>query len=293
VAVRGQFVLTNAVQRLAVAGGTCTLTLTDGRVLGAHAVILATGVDYRRLEVPGLDAFIGAGVFYGSPLAEAPRLKGGRAFVVGAGNSAGQAAIHLADHGAVVTILARGIDLRETMSEYLVHEIEQAPRITVPTRTTLIAVHGEGRLKNHPARSRRSDRRAGRRGVRDGWRSPAHHMAAHTTARDTSGYVLTGTRRNRGQRSDLHSHMRPVCPASSRSEMCARARKSELRQRSVRDLSASNTSTSTCLSPVTQGPAHETARLSPPAPSVVPSARAPLRTPARFDRASGTTGQLM
>jgi thioredoxin reductase (NADPH) len=189
-----QFVLTNAVQRLAVAGGTCTLTLTDGSVLGAHAIILATGVDYRRLEVPGLDAFIGAGVFYGSPLAEAPRLKGGRAFVVGAGNSAGQAAIHLADHGALVTILARGIDLRETMSEYLVHEIEQAPRITVRTRTTLIAVHGEGRLETITLRGPDAvtDEQADAVFVMIG-AHPHTTWLPHTIARDTSGYVLTGT----------------------------------------------------------------------------------------------------
>jgi pimeloyl-ACP methyl ester carboxylesterase len=131
------------------------------------AIILATGVDYRRL---------------------------GWAFVVGAGNSAGQAAIHLADHGAVVTILARGIDLRETMSEYLVHEIEQAPRITVRTRTTLIAVHGEGRLETIALRGPDAvtDEQADAVFVMIG-AHPHTTWLPHTIARDTSGYVLTGT----------------------------------------------------------------------------------------------------
>src|SRR5205814_4384614 len=84
-----------------------TLELEDGRTIRARVVILATGASYRRLDIPGLDELIGAGVFYGGPVSEAPTLAGKEVFVVGGGNSAGQATLHLARYARHVTILIR------------------------------------------------------------------------------------------------------------------------------------------------------------------------------------------
>ena len=100
------------------------LTLDDGAVVAARAVILACGVTYRRLGVAPLEALVGRGVFYGASTTQARALQGADVVVVGAGNSGGQAALHLARYAAHVTIVARGRSLSSTMSDYLVREIE-------------------------------------------------------------------------------------------------------------------------------------------------------------------------
>ena len=96
------------------------LMLSDGAVATARAVILACGVSYRRLGVPSIEALVGAGVFYGTAASQARDLEGFDAVVVGAGNSGGQAALHLARYAVRVTLVARGTSLRDTMSAYLV-----------------------------------------------------------------------------------------------------------------------------------------------------------------------------
>src|SRR5262249_43660214 len=96
------------------------VTLSDGRHVRARAVILATGATYRRLGVPSLDALTGAGVFYGGLASEAPGLRGKDVYVVGGGNSAGQAALHLARYARQVTIVVRAHALEAGMSHYLV-----------------------------------------------------------------------------------------------------------------------------------------------------------------------------
>jgi thioredoxin reductase (NADPH) len=123
------------------------LTLSNGVVARAGAVLLACGVSYRKLAIPALDALVGAGVFYGAATGAARALTGLPAYVVGAGNSAGQAALHLARHGADVAIVARRSTLRDTMSDYLVHEIDAHGRIAVHTRTEVVDAGGEGHLE--------------------------------------------------------------------------------------------------------------------------------------------------
>src|SRR5204863_231206 len=100
------------------------LSLSDGRRIGAAAVILATGASYRRLGVPSLEALNGAGVFYGGPASEGHALIGKDVYVVGGGNSAGQAALYLARYVRRVTLLVRAQSLDAGMSHYLVPEIE-------------------------------------------------------------------------------------------------------------------------------------------------------------------------
>ncbi len=123
------------------------LVLEDGRSVRAAAVILATGASYRRLGIPELEELIGAGVFYGGPASEAPSLAGTDAFVVGGGNSAGQAALHLARYARHVSLLVRGGSLAGGMSRYLVTAIENAPNITVRAGTAVVAGEGESHLE--------------------------------------------------------------------------------------------------------------------------------------------------
>jgi thioredoxin reductase (NADPH) len=122
------------------------LTLADGRRVTGRAVILATGAEYTRLEVPSLDPLIGAGVFYGGPASEAPGLHGKDVYVAGGANSAGQAALHLAKYARRVTLVVRAGSLDAGMSHYLVQAIEAAPNIEVRTGTTIVGGGGNGSL---------------------------------------------------------------------------------------------------------------------------------------------------
>jgi thioredoxin reductase (NADPH) len=121
--------------------------LSDGDEVAAEAVVVASGVSWRRLGVPRLEALVGAGVFYGAAGAEARAMEGQDVFVVGAGNSAGQAALHLAKYAASVTVLARGPDLAASMSDYLVQELEQARNVAVRLRTRVVDGLGDHRLE--------------------------------------------------------------------------------------------------------------------------------------------------
>lgn len=105
------------------------------------------GVSYRRLGVPALEELRGAGVFYGASIAEARALEGRRAFVVGGGNSAGQAVMHLQKHASEVVLVVRGGDLAETMSHYLRREIEAARNVEVVFHSEVVDGGGTGRLQ--------------------------------------------------------------------------------------------------------------------------------------------------
>jgi thioredoxin reductase (NADPH) len=122
--------------------------LADGAELTARTVVLATGASYQRLGVPRLEALVGAGVFYGGGITEAPATTGRHVFVVGAGNSAGQAAVHLAKYAGQVTMIVRGAGLAASMSDYLVKTVEATVNIDVRLRTTVIDGHGAGRLED-------------------------------------------------------------------------------------------------------------------------------------------------
>jgi thioredoxin reductase (NADPH) len=128
----------------------------DGSEVSARAVIIATGVAWRRLGVPALEALVGAGVFYGAAGAEARAMAGRHVFVVGAGNSAGQAALHLARYAASVTLAVRGQGLRASMSEYLVTEISKTAGIAVRTGTEVIDGGGRASLQTLTLRDRAS-----------------------------------------------------------------------------------------------------------------------------------------
>ena len=142
------FVFTNRVTALTSNDGEHVLTLEDGSQVAARAVILATGVTYRRLDIPELDRLVGAGVFYGAAGVMASAVAGENVFVVGGANSAGQAALHLAKYAARVTLLVRGSSLAAGMSDYLVRQIEATPNLAVRLGTQVVGGAGNARLES-------------------------------------------------------------------------------------------------------------------------------------------------
>ena len=190
-----EMVLADQAVELSADGPHRVVTTRRGR-LRARAVVIATGVDWRRLEVPALEAFFGVGVFYGAAISEAEAMSGRQVVVVGGGNSAGQAAIHLAKRAAGVTIAVRGPSLAETMSDYLIREIAASPRITLRRNTEVVDAAGRGRLESLV--------------LRDNVTGSAETFAADAlfvmigaeprtdwldgvVARDPAGYLLTGS----------------------------------------------------------------------------------------------------
>jgi thioredoxin reductase (NADPH) len=113
----------------------------------ARTGIAATGVHWRRLEAPGVDGLIGAGVHYGSSPGDAPLYRDGDVFIVGGANSAGQAALHLAGFARKVTLVCRADSLDEGMSRYLVERIEAHDRVDVRTASTVVEAHGDHSLE--------------------------------------------------------------------------------------------------------------------------------------------------
>ena len=123
------------------------LKLGDGNEISCHAVLIATGVQWRRLEVPGMDRLQGSGVYYGGGSQEALSYKGETVYVVGGANSAGQAALHFAQYADKVVMLVRGDSLSATMSRYLIDQIEKTPNIQLWTHAAVIEVHGDTHLE--------------------------------------------------------------------------------------------------------------------------------------------------
>jgi thioredoxin reductase (NADPH) len=123
------------------------IRLSTGEPLRAQTLVCASGVAWRWLDVPGVDGFFGHGVYFGAGLSEAPLLQGKKLIVVGGGNSAGQAALHLADYAERVTMLCRGSSLAASLSGYLLDRIRAHDRIEVRLESQVTAVTGDGRLE--------------------------------------------------------------------------------------------------------------------------------------------------
>jgi thioredoxin reductase (NADPH) len=172
-----------------------TLRTADGAEFEAGAVVLASGVSYRRLENPALAALEGSGVFYGASAAEAKALAGRRVFVVGGGNSAGQAAMHLCRWAERVTLVVRGPSLAASMSSYLREAIEAAANVEVMLETEVAGGEGESRLESLSLRDLASGATATVAAdalfVLIGAR-PGTEWLPEEIARDEWGYVLTG-----------------------------------------------------------------------------------------------------
>jgi thioredoxin reductase (NADPH) len=190
-----RFLFMHRIVELARSGSAFELSLSDGRRVAASGVILAGGASYRRLNIPSLEALNGAGVFYGGPTSEAPALVGKDVYVTGGGNSAGQAALHLARYARRVTIVVRAQSLAEGMSSYLVEAIEAAPNIEVNVGTSVVGGGGDGHLQElvlrESAIGKETDVTADALFVMIGARPQTDWLPADV-ARDSHGFVLTG-----------------------------------------------------------------------------------------------------
>src|SRR5918993_2749813 len=171
------------------------VSLSDGGAVTGRAAILAPGVSYRRLDVPGLDELTGLGVFYGASVAEAHGFAGLDVYVVGGANSAGQAALHLAKFAERVTLVVRGASLAEGMSDYLVKHIEATENIDVRLNTQVVDGGGDGHLERlvlHDASSERTETvPAAALFIHIGAR-PHTEWLPPEIERDEAGYVITG-----------------------------------------------------------------------------------------------------
>jgi thioredoxin reductase (NADPH) len=177
-------------------GAELVVTLAGGSEVRSRAVIVATGMSYRRLGIRALDALAGAGVFYGAASTEARALKGREVYVVGGANSAGQAAVHLARYATRVTMLVRGPTLADSMSDYLIQEIGSAANIEVRCRVAVTGGAGRGRLDRLTLTSLDSGTTetvpASALFVLIG-AEPRTQWLPDAVQRDPSGFVLTGT----------------------------------------------------------------------------------------------------
>jgi thioredoxin reductase (NADPH) len=124
-------------------GGLHTVSMADGSLVRTRSVVIATGVDYRRLDVPELESLVGRGVYYGAAVSEAPSMAGEDVYVVGGGNSAGQAALHLARYARQVTLLVRGPSLAASMSDYLISQLEATRNVALRYRTAVVGGRSE------------------------------------------------------------------------------------------------------------------------------------------------------
>ncbi len=174
---------------------TTHLLHTGGGQIRARAVVISSGVAYRKLRIPAIDDLVGLGVFYGAAMTAAREMEGANVFVVGGGNSAGQAAVHLSRFARSVTILVRRPSLDETMSRYLINELQYNRRVSVRTGAEVVDGGGEGRLGWIAIRDRASGavEEVPASGLflllgaepRCDWLPPE-------VARDEAGFVLTG-----------------------------------------------------------------------------------------------------
>jgi thioredoxin reductase (NADPH) len=169
--------------------------LADGTDVSCYAVVLATGVAVRMLEVPGLEPLFGIGVYYGAAMTEAAIYRGQDVCIVGGGNSAGQGALFFSRYARRVTLLVRRASLAGAMSQYLIDRIEAAPNIEVLTRAEVAAVRGDGRLERvvvrHLEDGGERELEAAAMFILIG-AAPRTDVVAGLVERDEKGFILTG-----------------------------------------------------------------------------------------------------
>ena len=190
-----KMIFAQEVSSLRAAADGLVIGLGDGNEVTTRSVVLATGVSWRRLGIPKLESLIGAGVFYGAAGTEARAMRGKHVTIVGAGNSAGQAAAHLAKHAATVTLLVRGDSLAKSMSDYLIGELRRTPNVFVRLGVELVDGEGEEQLETIVVRDRASGELECI--ATDGLfvmigAEPRTDWIGDAVARDERGFILTG-----------------------------------------------------------------------------------------------------
>jgi thioredoxin reductase (NADPH) len=138
------------------------IKLRDGNEISCHALLIASGLSWKRLDIPGIEPLQEAGVYYGASMAEAALCSGEDVYVIGGANSAGQAAVYFAQFARSVTMLVRGDSLERGMSQYLIDQIREIPNVRVETQAEVVEVHGDGHLEsitiaNHSAETIRTE----------------------------------------------------------------------------------------------------------------------------------------
>ena len=179
---------------ITIDGGYKHLTLTDGREIVTRTVLAATGMEYREHPAPGVQALTGAGVYYGAATTEAQVFSNQRVLVIGGGNSAGQAAMYLSRYATEVQIVVRRDSLRDTMSQYLIEQIEKTPNIRLRARTELERVDGTDRVERVSLKAEDGS------SVEEGTDAvfifigtrPRSRWLPDDVLRDNKGFVLTG-----------------------------------------------------------------------------------------------------
>ena len=191
-----QFLISNEAVEIRPDSEGYRVTLTEGDELCAKAVIIATGISYRRLPSKRLEELVGAGVFYGSVSSEARSMHGFSVYVVGSGNSSGQAAMHLAKFAKEVTLVSRGPGLSDAMSAYLVKMIERIPNVKLLPYTRVVDGDGPGRIAELTLEDVRSGEQrtveANALFVMIG-ATPHTEWLPEQIARDEDGFIRTGT----------------------------------------------------------------------------------------------------
>jgi thioredoxin reductase (NADPH) len=171
------------------------LTLADGSEIGCRALLIATGIAFRKLEVPGLDKFSGSGVYYYAPMSDAFSYRDGEVYIVGGANSAGQAAMYFSKFARRVTMLVRGSALSDTMSQYLENQIAATRNIEVRLNSNVVSVEGGERCETITIQNNKTQETA---------KVPANALLIYAGAiprtdwlagkveRDELGYILSG-----------------------------------------------------------------------------------------------------
>lgn len=189
-----EFIVPVEVQSVTASDGYKRLTLSDGREIVTRAVLAGTGMAYREHPADGIAEFTGRGVYYGAATTEAPAFAGKRVLVVGGGNSAGQGAMYLSRFASEVHIVIRKPSLKETMSQYLIEQLEKTPNVVLRGCTDLLKVEGDGHVERvvlATAGSEPATEEADAVFVFIGTR-PRSEWLPEGVLRDSKGFVLTG-----------------------------------------------------------------------------------------------------
>lgn len=183
------------VQGLRIEGQTRVITLSDGTEVGCRALLIASGIAFRKLDVPGLERLNGAGVYYYAPMSEAFSYRDGDIYIVGGANSAGQAAMYFSKFARQVTMLVRGDSLSDTMSQYLETQIAATRNITVKVNSSVVLVEGTDRCENITIQNSKTNSRECVRAsalLIYAGAIPRTDWLAGIVERDAQGYLVTG-----------------------------------------------------------------------------------------------------